>query len=195
MSDSPYFPVGCFHNNPDYDWVSRGMYEYKLRIANEEPLCNVEQSTGDRYRFFTSEGFSGVVRIEALGPDYELTAKALKLTRSGTFSLFHPSESDGARWSVKEYRGRLRPREYRRFQKLLENANLWDMPTWEEIYGCDGYRCVEVQSGTRYHVVDRWGAAGDFRRLCEYFVELFNDVTSRSRPWWRLGRKRLDSSR
>lgn len=183
--DSPYFPERSFETDPERDLFWRRFYEYVLRSARESPLYGEQSPAGETFRFFASEGFSGIVRVHRNGPLRELIAKQLHLEAPGSL--------DEASWRVTEHRRELRPREWRDVQALAKKADLWALTPRQGPEGFDGFHCVvESQTAGLYRAVDRWCPGRDpFGRLCSYFVSLYDSLVEPERRRWFLRRPSL----
>lgn len=173
--DSPFFPDGCFDVDLGADRFWRELYEDILRTAREPSLYGGQEEDGQHYRFFCSEGFAGVVRVQRIGPRRELIAKRLDLEASGS--------CEAAIWRVTEYRRQLDSQEWQDLQALADAADLWKMPPRQGPEGLDGFHCVvESRKAGRYRAVDRWCPEFDaFGRLCRRFVSLYDSLVEPER--------------
>jgi hypothetical protein len=171
------FPPGCFSEDEDWDQTWSELYAYRLQSARERPIWGTDTGT-ERYRFLASESFPGILRIEVWRESADLVAKRLTLEEGGTL--------DSAQFSVQEFRRPLTTRELSQLRTLIEEAELWKLPSRNDRFGLDGYHFLfEAQVRQRYHLVDRWVPRDDgFARLCQFCQSLYSSTAAPVAQWW-----------
>ena len=169
---SRYFPKGNFsgkwEKRDDFvnDW-----YGSHLRAMGEKSLLAANQ-TAETYRFLWLRTFHHPIFVRIERRDDEINLFTKELDGAGGYEPGKVLRSN--KLSIK-------PEDFCKFLKLLEEANYWNLPIDNDDMGNDGAQWVleGVRNG-RYHAVDRWTPqTGEFREACLFLLKLSGVDTDR----------------
>ena len=167
-----YFPAATFSPHDAPEDVLVAWYSRSLREMIEPSFESIVAANVESYRFLWLRSFHpGVsVRIWKCPRGYCLTAKQLDSVDRYVNGKFVPT----AKLAVKNSRS-LSADDWDRFLTLLNRANLWAMPTVDNLPAAnDGAAwLLEGSNGSKYHVVVRQSpVTGDYYDACLYLLKL-----------------------
>lgn len=162
-----YFPSGILEERRDLADFIEAWYSKHLAAMGEPSLPDLAQRDREAtiYRLLWLPSFHHpvCVRIERDGDRARLQARVLDGMggyEPGTVAIDRHLSLGARQWE--------------RFNRLLDEAAFWELPTrLEDDSGSDGDQLVvEGVRGGRYHVVDRSDPDPVYKALCGYMLEL-----------------------
>jgi hypothetical protein len=159
-----FFPPRTLAHDLDQHSFRASWYDSHLRAMEEQPLVLRTADQPDVFRFLYLPTFDHplVVHLTAMGEAWKVIVK-----RSDGFGGYSPGKL------TSRTERDLPPKKVVIFNRLLQEAGFWEMPSFIESFGLDGSQVVleGVRSG-QYHVVDRWSPHGTpYAKLVDFFLK------------------------
>ena len=158
-----YFPDAAFGDGRDKYSIA-AWYSKHLRAMGEKSYLTASTPFED-YRFLWLRSFHHPVSVRIWRVDDQSFITLKELDGAGGYE---PGKLIVNRTRV------IQSGEWQAFERLLEKACFWSLPTRENSMGNDGAEwIVEGLRAGRYHVVDRWSPqSGDYREACLYVLKI-----------------------
>ena len=160
-----FFPPGALDYRPELHAFRESWYGPALLALKERPLYPLGGDEPEVYRLLFLPTFDEpvVIRLSASEGAWKAVCK-----RSNGRGGYDPGEL------TTENERELSLTQAKKFQRLRDQAEFWEMPSTEDSAGLDGSQAVleGVRPG-RYHVVDRWSPHGTpYAKLVQFMLKL-----------------------
>ncbi len=167
--DEPFFPDLAFKADRAGNDFIVAWYSEHLKAMKQQSLWKLSQENRSStvYRLLWLPTFHHPVSVRLDKSSEGAILRAVLLDGRGGYEPGKIADSKNTRLSKQQWD---------EFQRRLDKAKPWKLPTEKsEIYGLDGDQVIleSVMAGT-YHIVDRWSpeAGDDYADLCEYMLTL-----------------------
>nr|MDZ8061281.1 hypothetical protein [Nostoc sp. EkiNYC01] len=160
-----FFPLAALHDHPNLHAFRNRWYVSHLLAMQERPLHPPATDQPDVYRLLFLPTFEQPSLIRLSNTEGMWKAVCKRTNGSGGYA---PGQL------IAEIELDLSPTDAKEFGRLLDCAEFWEMPSFENSGGLDGKQAVleGVRAG-RYHVVDRWSPRGTpYAKLVEFLLKL-----------------------
>jgi hypothetical protein len=181
-SNIRYFPQNVLSAYQELHDLRERMYAAHLVAMQECPLFPPSISEPEVYRLLYMPTFEGpiVVRLNQLRDACHWQVVEKRCDGEGGFA---PGNL------VSETTHVFTPANFQTFSSLLEAAQYWNLPTFEESDGLDGSQVLleGIRNG-KYHIVDRWSPhETPYAKLALFMLRFQQSWAKRIYGWWSDG--------